>query len=120
MLTRHLSITLNESWLFRLDPPQNGIPVCVSLYLDMMDTQHLLHAAIKDNNFDLRLMCWKRCLPLFFSFNKQNYARYASYYVQSLELLESTHPGAKNLIVEQGISVQRSEHTVKLEMFAND
>ena len=30
--------------------------------------------------------------------------------MQSLELLESTYPGAKNLIVEQGISVQRSEH----------
>ena len=80
------------------------------MYLDMMDRQHLLHMAIKENDFNLRLLCWADSLPLCFAFNKHNYARYGAYYVHSLQTLDVTHPGAKQLIEKQGISVQRSHH----------
>ena len=80
------------------------------MYLDMMDRRHLLHMAIKENDFDLRLLCWTDSLPLCFAFNKHNYARYGAYYVHSLQVLDVTHPGAKQLIEKQGISVQRSHH----------
>ena len=41
-----------------------------------------------------------------FALNKQNYARYGSLYVNSLENLEETHPGCLELIKHKGISVQ--------------
>ena len=41
-----------------------------------------------------------------FALNKQNYARYGSLYVNSLENLEETHPGCPELIKHKGISVQ--------------
>lgn len=80
------------------------------IYLDMVTRQTLLHSAIKENDYNRRLWCWKNCLPMFFAFNKQNYARYGAYYVQSLETMEANYPGARSLIERQGLSVQRSSH----------
>ena len=34
------------------------------IYLDMMDRRHLLHMAIKEYDFDLRLICWADSLPV--------------------------------------------------------
>ena len=36
----------------------------------------------------------------------QNYARYASYYVQVLKCIDKTHPGLKDLLASSGLSVQ--------------
>ena len=77
------------------------------LYLDMVERQHL-HAAIKENDYDTRMLAWKNSLPLFFAFNKHNYARYGSYYVQTLKTLNCVNPIAKKEIVEKGLSVRRS------------
>ena len=75
-------------------------------YIDIMRNQHLIHFAVQTNNFLLRLHGLKRVLPLMFALNKQNYARYGSLYVNSLENLEETHPGCLELIKHKGISVQ--------------
>ena len=54
-------------------------------YLDIMQNQHVLHTAIQTNNFYLRLHGLKTMLPYFFAMDKQNYARYGSCYINTLE-----------------------------------
>ena len=75
-------------------------------YLDLMFNQHLTHYAVQANNFTLRLHGLKTALPFFFALNFQNYARYGSIYVNTLENLDITHPGC---LSHKGLSVQAQE-----------
>ena len=74
----------------------------------MVDDQQKLHYAINTNDYNLRLLMWRKSLPLCFATNRVHYSRYGTFYVQSLENLESTHPGAKSDIEENGLSVRRN------------
>ena len=74
------------------------------LYKKAVDRQHLLYFAINTNNYDLSKYCWRSSLPLCFSMNKQNYARYGSFYVN----MDATHPGAREEIEKEGITVRRN------------
>ena len=74
----------------------------------MVDRQQKLHYAINTNNYNLRLLMWRKLLPLCFATNRVHYSRYGTFYVQTLEHLESTHPGAKAEIEENGVSVRRN------------
>ena len=79
------------------------------MYTDLVDRQRKLPFAIKfDNDFSLRLLMWKKSLPLCFATNREHYSRYGTYYLKSLECLESTHPGAKEEIENVGLSVRRN------------
>ena len=78
-------------------------------YLDIMEVIQLVHTAVQEGNFDLRIEGWKRMMPYFFSLNKTNYSRYGSYYIGKLRALESTDPGSLELIRENGISVQAQD-----------
>ena len=69
----------------------------------------MLHYAVNTNNYDLRIIIWKELLPLFFATNRIHYARYDTYYIQSLEHIESTHPGAREEIEEVGLSICRNK-----------
>ena len=62
----------------------------------MVDRQQKLHYAINTNHYNLRLLIWRKSLPLCFETNRVHYSRYGTFYAQSLENLESTHPGAKS------------------------
>ena len=66
------------------------------LYLDLVEMQQFSHIAVQENNFNLRLSCWKFFLPLFFATFKTNYSRYGSYYVPGLERID-LYPGTKAL-----------------------
>ena len=44
-----------------------------------------------------------------FSLNKQNYSRYRSCYANTIENLDDTHPGCRELIQDKGLSVQGQE-----------
>ena len=79
------------------------------LYLDLMQTQHFIHLAIQDNDFEMRLHCWKFYLPLYFALQKINYARYGSYYIKVMENIEKMYPGLKDLLKQNGMSVQAQE-----------
>ena len=37
-------------------------------------------------------------LPFYFALNKISYARYGIYYVETLKLIEITHPGLKKML----------------------
>ena len=78
------------------------------MYMIMVDRQQKLHYAINTDNYNLRLLIWKESLPMWFATNKIHYARYGTFYVNFLEYLEDTHPGAKEKIEEKGLSVRRN------------
>ena len=37
-------------------------------YVSLVDTLHALHLAIQSNNFEEKIQCWRKMLPLFFFF----------------------------------------------------
>ena len=82
-------------------------------YQKATDRQHKFHFSINTNDFDLRLKCWKHSLPLCFATNKQNYARYGTYYITQLENIDLTHPGAKEELQETGLSVSRNQFNIR-------
>ena len=72
------------------------------MYLDVIRDVYLLHRAVQENNFFLPFFGWKQLVLLAFALNKSNYARYGSYYVNSLENMDSTHPGCSEIIAVKG------------------
>ena len=64
----------------------------------------MTHYSVQTNNYNLRLEGLKNVLPFCFALN--NYARYGSIYINSLQKLDDTHPGCKELLKEKGLSVQ--------------
>ena len=84
-----------------------------TLYHDMVQCLHMLHYAININDFELRRHIWEELLKLSFSMNKQNYARYGTFYVTQLANLHITHPGAIEEIEKKGISVCRNKWGVR-------
>ena len=51
-----------------------------------------IHLEVQDNNFEMRLRCWKFYLPLYFALQKTNNARYGSYNVKVGEIREVKIP----------------------------
>ena len=82
----------------------------VALCLDIIEVLHMIHYAVQINNFDLRMIAWKKMLLFFFAMNKTNYSRYGSYYLRMLEPIELQYPGCKELLLSAGLSVQAQDH----------
>ena len=76
---------------------------CILMSLEMFICLIVL---FKKTIFFLCLFGWEQSVPLAFALNKTNYARYGSYYVNSLENMDSTHPGCSESIAVKGLSVQ--------------
>ena len=84
------------------------------IYLDMMRIQHFVHISIQENNFHLRLYSWKSFIPFYFAMDKQNYARYGSFYVETMTNINNLYPGLKSLLEKKGISVLgQNNHNVR-------
>lgn len=79
------------------------------LYLDLMEAQVMAHNGVQENNIDMIIKAWQTFLPMYFAFNKVNYARYGSYYTFILMNMEQFYPGLKDLISKEGLSVQGQE-----------
>ena len=75
-------------------------------YIDIIRFLHQIHYSVQTNYYDLRLDCLKKVSPFYFALNKQNCARYGSIYLNTLTSLDITHPGCKELLTHQGLSVQ--------------
>jgi len=71
---------------------------------------HLLRfqRSIKENNFDLYLSSIYNLCSLLFAADHHNYARYLSLQYMQLKNLSATHPGAEELLRDNGFSVARS------------
>ncbi|GFO35740.1 hypothetical protein PoB_006224500 [Plakobranchus ocellatus] len=58
--------------------------------------------------FDLHISCFEQMLPLFFSRDHHNYARYLTTYIILLLNLNDSHPGAEESIRVKGFGVCKS------------
>ena len=84
------------------------------MYLDLIKYQQMAHTAVHENNLGMRIIVWKSMLPYYFYFNKTNYSRYETYYVQQLHHLKTLYPGMKPLLEGKGLSVQiQNSHFVR-------
>ncbi|CAB4006805.1 Hypothetical predicted protein [Paramuricea clavata] len=81
----------------------------IQFYMDLMECQQTAHLTVQENDFDQRLLAWKFFLPMYFALNKQNYARYASYYVGVLQNIDILHPGLSEMLHKSGLSVQAQD-----------
>ena len=78
-------------------------------YLDMMETQNMIHLAIQENNLEMLIYSWKLILPWYFALNKTNYARYGSVYFNNLVNIDLIYPGLRDLLQNKGMSIQAQE-----------
>ena len=81
-------------------------------YIKAVDLQYTLHLAINMGDYDLRLKCWTGSLPFYFAMNKQNYARFGSFYCLQLMTLDDTHPGTRDEL-QKGLSVCRNNTGIR-------
>ena len=79
---------------------------CWLTYLDLMRMQHVIHTAVQENNFEARLYALEYFIPLYFVFNKSNYARCESYYLETLRTIENRYPAMKEMMKHARLSVQ--------------
>ena len=102
---------LNAYLTYREECKRGFLGMTAQLWLSYMDLVQLLLAliyAVKNNDFTVYAYCIHAMNPLFFSFNGQNYARYLSYFSMMLCNIETSHPGATDLLKQGAISVARS------------
>ena len=76
------------------------------LYLDLMRLQHQIPTAVQTNKFNMRLDAWDKMPPMYFAFNKTNYARYGTWFVQTMKEIDDRYPGVKPLLQSNDLSVQ--------------
>ena len=63
-----------------------------------MHMQDAIHTAVQENNFEARLCAWEYFIPFYFVFKKTNYARYGSYYLETLKAIENSYPGMNEMM----------------------
>ena len=61
---------------------------------------------MQTSDFDMRLDAWDKMSPYHFAFNKKNYARYGTWYVQTMKEIDHRYPTLKELLKSTGLSVQ--------------
>ena len=86
------------------------------LCVRITDLIHQLHFAININDYYLRLETWEELIVLSFTMNRQNYARYGTYYLTQMGSLDSTQPGAHEEVQEKVISVCRNNTGVRNQL----
>ena len=62
----------------------------------------------KENDLDLHIAALYALCPMFFAYDHCNYARYVPCYLMTLMNLSETHPGCRELLQKNGLSVSRS------------
>jgi hypothetical protein len=97
---------------FKDNVRQGHLGKTAQFWIDYIDKVWLILTflrATKENDLDLYVTCIQKMCPLFFAYDHQNYAKYLSVYHLTLINLESTHPGARDLLKQNGFSVSRSD-----------
>ena len=65
----------------------------------------LFITAVQENNFEARFYAWEYFNPFYFVFNKTSYARYGSYYLETLKTIENRYPEMKEMMKHAYLSV---------------
>ena len=79
------------------------------MYMDLMRFQHQIHIAVQENDFNQRLHAWEYFIPYYFATNKSNYARYGSFYLQTMKSIDILYPGLKRILEANCLSVQAQD-----------
>ena len=79
------------------------------IYLNLMEAQVMAHNGAQENNIDMMMKAYQTFRPMYFAFNKVDYARSGSYYTYILVNIEQFYPGLNELISKEGLSVQGQE-----------
>ena len=77
-------------------------------YMDIVWLILTLIKATKMNDLQLHLASLYSLCPILFAYDHTNYARYLPVYILTILNLNTTHPGAEDLLRNNGISVRRS------------
>ena len=96
---------------FKQDVRNGSLGKTAVFWISIVDHCNLaiqLDMAIKLNDFTSFKYVINAMIPLFFGENSQNYARYMSHFICYLEKIEEIHPGATNMLKQNGLSVARS------------
>ena len=96
---------------FRDEVGEGCLGVTAQLWMSYMDHIWLVLAlihAVKHNDFLLYAHCLHHMSDLFFSFGGQNYARFLTYCSMFITNIETSHPGATELLKRGAMSVARS------------
>ena len=89
---------------------QGALGKTAQFWLSYMEKVGLIlqfQRATKENCLALHLASLQRMCSLFFSFDHPNYARYSAFYLLNMLNLEKMHPGAEDLLKNNGFSVNR-------------
>ena len=68
--------------------------------------QTAIHTAVQGNNCEMQLQGWAYWIPFSFLTNLFNYARYGTFYLETLKNIQKNYPGLNELLRTTGLSVQ--------------
>jgi hypothetical protein len=105
---KNISYYIDAYAKFRHDARTGHLGKTAQLWVSYIDHIWLvlqLTKAVKTNNFLLYARCILLMCDLFFSFGRQNYARYLTFFSVFLANLEISHPGATDLLKRSSTSV---------------
>ena len=106
-------VQLYQKYLeFKDNVRQGHLGKTAQFWIDYTDKVWLILSylrATKENDLDLYILCIQKMCPLYFAYDHQNYAKYLSVYHLALVNIEATHPGARELLKQNGFSVSRSD-----------
>ena len=91
---------------------QGALGKTAQFWLSYMEKVGLIlqfHRATKENCLTVHLASLQRMCSMFFSLDHPNCARYSAFYLLNMLNLEKTHPGAEDLLKNNGFSVNRSD-----------
>ena len=71
-----------------------------------MQMQTVIHTAVQGNNCEMQLQAWAYWIPFSFLTNLFNYARYGTFYLETLKNIQKNYPGLNELLRTTGLSVQ--------------
>ena len=80
-------------------------------YVDIVGIYKLFSRACRTNDVDLFIFALSLMSPIFFSVNKQNYARWSVRYLLNLLNMDESHPGIRQVLENGALSVRRSSNS---------
>jgi hypothetical protein len=107
----NISTYINEYSEYRQSVSDGKLGKTAQFWMAYMNHIWLLLAlirSVKTNDFELYAECLHLLPDMFFSFNGHNYARYLSFFSVFIANLDTSHPGATDLLRRGAISVARS------------
>lgn len=83
-------------------------PQFIAIYIHCIELYQLFERAMRTNDIDLFIYALHKMLPVFFSMNHHNYARWISRFSENLLNVNKTHPDVYKQLKNGALSVRRT------------